>query len=272
MKFTTERIVPHMPECQPALRTHLARYRFVEPFVQGAVVLDIGCGCGYGSYHLALAGAERVLGIDLSPEAITYARSHYAVANLDFFVADVTALAFLDETFDTVVGLEVLEHVDGQRRLIAETHRVLKRGGRIVISTPNGDLFSPKGAPLNPWHVREFSRDEFVDALASYFQDIRLWGQTVKTPAALSFTRLHLRMQRHIATRDSLFVRAIELGYGQARKALMALTRLLVKATKNDQVVFAEAGDLPARSVWYFVGVGCKGSSLDVGQNQLPAL
>jgi 2-polyprenyl-3-methyl-5-hydroxy-6-metoxy-1,4-benzoquinol methylase len=261
-----------MPECQPALRTHLARYRFVESFVQDAVVLDAGCGCGYGSHHLALAGAERVLGIDLSPEAVEYARSHYAAANLDFIVADVTALALLDETFDAVIGLEVLEHVDEQRRLIAEAHRVLKHGGHIVVSTPNGDLFSPKGAPLNPWHVREFSRDEFVDALASYFQDIRLWGQTVKAPGALALTRLHLRMQRYIATRESLFIRAIELGYGQARKALMALTRLVVKAVKNDQVVFAKAGDLPTRSVWYFVGVGCKGSSLDVGQNQLPAL
>jgi SAM-dependent methyltransferase len=268
VKFTTERIIPDRAECQPTLRTHMARYRFAGPYVQGAVVLDAGCGCGYGSHHLATAGAEQVVGVDVSPEAIEYARSHYDVRNLDFRVADVTALAFSDEAFDVVVCLEVFEHVADQQRLLAEVHRVLKPGGRFVVSTPNGQLFSPRGEPLNPWHVREFSRDEFEAELLSYFQDVQLWGQTVRTPGTLQFTLLHLRMQRYLATHNSWLSRALETGYRWVREACMAPARLAVSVVENDPVVIAEADDLPLQRTWYFIAVGCKVLTSDDGRNR----
>ena len=173
MRFTTERLIPDRPELQPMLISHMARYRFAEPLVRDAVVLDAGCGCGYGSYHLATSGAKRVIGVDIAADAIEYARSHYSAENLEFAVTDVTALALPSETLDAVVCLEVFEHLADGERLLAECRRVLKPSGRIIVSTPNKQVFSPgRSEPVNPWHVREYSRDEFVDILGSHFENV----------------------------------------------------------------------------------------------------
>jgi len=263
MKFTTERIIPDRLECGPTLQTHMARYRFVESFVQDAVALDAGCGCGYGTHHLAKSGARNVTGIDVSPQAIEYARQHYSAANLRYRVMDVAALSFPDETFDAAVCLEVFEHVPDYRQLLAEIRRVLKPNGRIVVSTPNGRIFSPKGRPINPWHVHEFSRIEFQKVMAPYFREVQLWGQTIKSPIALPATIFHLRMQRYISTRDSWASRLVEIGYRGVRKAAMLPARFAVTAMSRNPNRILKAEEIPDRRTWYFIAVGRKRLDVD---------
>jgi len=258
MKFTTERIIPDQAECGPMLTTHLARYRLAEPLVQNKVVLDAGCGCGYGTNYLAASGAKRAIGVDISPEAIEYARQHYCAANLAYERMDVTALDFPDETFDAVVCLEIFEHLANQRRLLAEVQRVLRPSGRVIVSTPNGRIFSPRGRPINPWHTREFSRDEFEELLGSYFGELELWGQTVKKFVALPTTLFHLRVQRYITTRDSWLSRLTEIGYGAVRRAAMSLARMALGIANDDATLIARADELPDHRTWYFIAVGRK--------------
>jgi SAM-dependent methyltransferase len=240
------------------LQTHLARYRLAEPLVQGAMVLDAGCGCGYGTHHLVTNGAKGAVGIDLSPEAIDYARQHYVAPGLSYQVMDVTSLEFPDETFDAAVCLEVFEHVPDHQGMLREVWRVLKPDGHIVISTPNGRVFSPKGRPINPWHVREFSREEFVDALSPHFRDLEIWGQTVKAPGTLLATLLHLRMQRYITEHDSRSSRIIESVYGWTLKAAMASSRWALGAMKEDPNVIRHADGIPDQRTWYFIATGRK--------------
>ena len=240
------------------LQTHLARYRLAEPFVQDAVVLDAGCGCGYGTHYLATCGPKQAIGIDLAPEAIEYARRHWTAPNLHYQTMDATALDFPDEAFDTVVCLEVFEHVPDHWELLDEVRRVLKPGGRVVVSTPNGRIFSPGGEPINPCHVREFSRDEFEAMLSPYFRDLRLWGQTVRTPIALLATLFHLRVQRTIAVHDSWLSRFLEAAYGKALKAAMLLSLGTLRAIKESPHVIARADEIPDRRTWYFIAVGRK--------------
>lgn len=258
MKFETERIIPDRPECQPTLQVHMARYRFAEPFVRGAAALDAGCGCGYGTHHLATSGAMRVTGIDVAAEAIDYARQHYSAANLDYRTMDATALDFPAETFDAVVCLEVFEHVPDQHALLAEARRVLKPGGKIIVSTPNGRIFSPKGNPINPWHVREFSREEFRRVLSRYFQELEIWEQTVKSSIALPFTLFHLRMQRYITTSQSRLSRLVEVGYERVRKTAMLLTRCAIRTQAGETNAILKSNTLPDSRAWYFVAVGYK--------------
>ena len=258
MKFETERLIPDRPECQPMLQAHLARYRLAAPFVQDAVVLDAGCGCGYGTHYLAMNGTKQAVGIDISPEAIEYARQHYAVPNLNYKVMDVTSVDFPDETFDVTVCLEVFEHVPDHKKLLTEAWRVLKPGGHIIVSTPNGEIFSPNGKPINPWHVREFSGDEFEDALAPHFQDLQFWAQTVKTPGSLQATLLHLRIQRYITTHESPFSRFLEIVYGGILKATMRLSYLALGTMKESPNVIAKADELPGGLAWYFIAIGRK--------------
>ena len=168
-----ERIVPD--ETEPGIvALHLKRYEFALPYCRGATVLDAGCGVGYGTAHVAQL-AQRVVGVDVSDEAIAYAREHYAAPNVEFLVADVLELPFDPRSFDTVCSFEIVEHVPDAERFVAELARVLKPGGRLVLSTPRAE--DPTVRPDNPFHEREFDADELRRLLTSSFSSVVLFGQ-----------------------------------------------------------------------------------------------
>jgi 2-polyprenyl-3-methyl-5-hydroxy-6-metoxy-1,4-benzoquinol methylase len=101
-------------------------------------ILEVGCGAGDFSLHLAALGAQ-VTGTDFSPKAIEIAVSKGAVqaSAARFQVADAQALPFLDQTFDLVLSCECLEHVPEPAKALAEMFRVLKPGGRLILTTEN---------------------------------------------------------------------------------------------------------------------------------------
>ena len=81
-----ERIVPD--ETEPGIvALHLKRYEFARPYCVGKHVLDAGCGVGYGSAFLSEA-ARSVVGVDVSADAIEYARARYGGRNVEFAVGD----------------------------------------------------------------------------------------------------------------------------------------------------------------------------------------
>src|SRR4029453_6994984 len=103
-------------------------------------VLDAACGVGYGSYILANSGAHWVTGIDVSEDAISYAKKHYAQSNVTFKKCDAEQLSLLGEVFDIVISFETIEHLNQPRKFIQEVHRSLKRGGLFICSTPNKEF------------------------------------------------------------------------------------------------------------------------------------
>lgn len=168
-----ERIVPG--EAEPGVdAVHLKRYAFAAPLCAGRRVLDAGCGVGYGAARLA-ARAANVVGVDVSAQAIAYARGHYGAPNLSFEEMDVGALAFGDASFDVVCSFETIEHVDDADRVLAEFARVLADDGVLVISTPRVERTTT--APANPYHRVEFSRADFEALLRRHFQSVELYGQ-----------------------------------------------------------------------------------------------
>ncbi len=118
-----------------------ARMRYFERFVgtwQGRDVLDLGCGGGFMSEALAKCGA-RVVGVDPSAEAIAAAREHAARGELtiDYRVGVGETLDAADSTFDAVVCVDVLEHVDDLQAVLDTVGRVLKPGGWFCFDTIN---------------------------------------------------------------------------------------------------------------------------------------
>lgn len=106
--------------------------------IDGARVLDYGCGHGMASVVLARSGA-RVTGFDLSAGYVAEARRR-AVANevvADFVQADAEDLPFANGSFDAVWGCAILHHLD-LRRAGAELRRVLRPGGVAVFCEPWG--------------------------------------------------------------------------------------------------------------------------------------
>jgi 2-polyprenyl-3-methyl-5-hydroxy-6-metoxy-1,4-benzoquinol methylase len=99
-------------------------------------VLAKKCGRGDFSRYLADAGAT-VVAADLSPVAVAIARRRLVGTDATAVVADVENIPFDEEAFDMVVSLETLEHVPDPARALGELVRVTRRGGRLIVTTPN---------------------------------------------------------------------------------------------------------------------------------------
>lgn len=104
----------------------------------GGDVLDVGCGDGRGTKDLAdlLGDSFRCRGVDFSERAIAFAR--LMAPDLSFDVQDGEELGFPDGSFDLVVAREVIEHVPEEdvAGFVEELRRVLRPGGRLVVTTP----------------------------------------------------------------------------------------------------------------------------------------
>ncbi len=168
-----ERIVPNETS-GGALATHLKRYEFVKQFCKDKLVLDAACGAGYGSNYLA-DSAKVVVGLDISREAIAYAKKYYQRKNTHFETADIHNLNFPGGYFDTVCSFETLEHLDEPLKFIFEIKRVLKENGVFIISTPYAKKTSY--TPKNPFHKAEFSPGDLEYLLGKYFKKVEIYGQ-----------------------------------------------------------------------------------------------
>ncbi len=155
---------------------HLHRYFLAREAARGLDVLDVASGEGYGSAFLAQT-ARSVVGVDLDPASVAHANKSYRRDNLRFTTGDARRLPLPDAAFDLVVSFETLEHMREHDTFLAEVRRVLRPGGRLLLSTPERDTYSPSGAPANPFHVRELARAEFSGLLRRHFAHVELLGQ-----------------------------------------------------------------------------------------------
>jgi SAM-dependent methyltransferase len=174
LPLTGERTVPDVACENYWFRRHEAVYLALAPRCQG-VVVDAGCGEGYGADLLA-STADRVLALDYDEPALRHIVGRYprvapARANL-------VALPVASGSADVVISLQVIEHLWEQERFVAECARVLRPGGAFLVSTPNRLTFSPgRGTPLNPFHSREFAPAELADLLrGNGFDEVEMLG------------------------------------------------------------------------------------------------
>ena len=102
-------------------------------------VLDYGCGRGWLTVRLAENGARTVTGIDVSAVQIEHARLRAAERDVQervsFLVADANATPFPDDSFDLIVGVAILHHLDMERSLV-EVKRLLRPGGEAIFMEP----------------------------------------------------------------------------------------------------------------------------------------
>jgi len=176
-EFTGERVVPGQVD-DNLWNEHFARYAFATRLCRGRRVLDLGCGTGYGSEEMAgLAG--RLTSIDISPDAVSTARSFSKRRNIDFAAADAGRLPFRNASFDLVVAFEVIEHLADWPKMLSEVRRVLSSGGQFIVSTPNKLYYAESRADSgpNPYHEHEFEYEEFRHALETEFSHVALFLQ-----------------------------------------------------------------------------------------------
>ena len=169
-----ERMIPSRHKNQNKYGAHLARYQASLVFTKGKTVLDIACGTGYGSKLMA-SQAKKVYGVDLSVDAIEYAKKNYSASNVEYKIGDCTDIPLGDNEVDVVVSYETIEHIDDYRKFMREIKRVLKSSGTLLISTPN----KIESGGDNPFHFHEFTFDEFKKILSEYFDYHKNYFQTL---------------------------------------------------------------------------------------------
>jgi predicted SAM-dependent methyltransferase len=160
---------------------HRARYYWaLQHLPAGAAVLDAACGCGYGS-HILAEGGLRVLGVDVSEDAIGFARHYHYHDRLSFEVgaidnrASIRRIATDFSPLDAVVSLETIEHLEHPEEFLRTAFDLLVSGGSLFCSTPNAEVMSIADAPF---HRRHFTLDEMLALLADVgFRSVQWYGQ-----------------------------------------------------------------------------------------------
>ena len=133
----------------------------------GGDVLEIGTGAGYGIEVVAPC-ARRFVTVDkfAAPQELL------RLPNVEFHRAEVPPLAFADDSFDFVISFQVIEHIKRDTELVREVKRVLRPGGKFIVTTPN----APMSLTRNPWHVREYTAAELRSLLESEFSTVEALG------------------------------------------------------------------------------------------------
>jgi SAM-dependent methyltransferase len=171
LALTGERTLPDVAEENYWFRRHLAVYEWIAERIRGAAVADLACGEGYGSNVLADRAAE-VVGVDANPEAHEHARLRYRRSNLRF---ERTLVESFDERCDAIVFLQTIEHIERPGDLLAHFSELAPVS---YVSTPNRLTLAPEGAEKseNPWHLREYTADEYRELVAPHFESVELYG------------------------------------------------------------------------------------------------
>jgi len=164
LPLTGERTLPGIPAENYWYRRHEAAYAALLPFCRGGVVLEAGCGEGYGANRIA-GTARLVLGVDY--DAATVAHARLAYPRLPVVRGNLAALPVADGAVEVVAGLQVIEHLWDQPGFLRECARVLRPAVTLLLTTPNRLTFSPGNDALNPFHTRELSPAELTDLLAA---------------------------------------------------------------------------------------------------------
>lgn len=122
--------------------TFRSRYRYVGLQLQqltSSVEKAINVGCGEGDYDFMIAQhAKEVVSCDINQSDLDFAREFNSdVSNLNYQIQDAQNLTYEDNSFQLLVCLEVIEHVEDSTQMVKEWARVLESGGTAIITFPS---------------------------------------------------------------------------------------------------------------------------------------
>jgi len=165
---TAERVSHHEPSDNVNYQRHLIAYKEAEKIISGEV-LEIGCGEGYG---MALLGpkADTYKAVDKFRPKVKASEVGPAVSFEQMSLPPLKGMNAL--SYDQIFSFQVIEHIEDDELFVAEMHRVLKKGGSTVITTPNIKMSLTR----NPWHVREYTVSSLKALMSKYFSKVEMFG------------------------------------------------------------------------------------------------
>ena len=166
---TAERSSHLDPSENVIFQRHMIAYKEASKLISGTV-LEIGCGEGYGISEL-VKFSEKYIGVDKFDTSI----SEEIKKNNDivFHKMEIPPLLNIEaNSIDFVVTFQVIEHIQDDHYFLKEIFRVLKPGGKLLLTTPNKLMSLSR----NPWHIREYTPFEMNDILSKYFAKTQVNG------------------------------------------------------------------------------------------------
>lgn len=169
--YTTEIASDVITSDNPIHQRLRKAYYLSQEYISGNV-LEIGCGEGRG-VELIAPKAESFTGVDKIAQVIENLKRKHPEG--DFIQMVIPPFAELkDNTYDVVVSFQVIEHIKKDLEYLKEIHRVLKPGGKALITTPNIKMSLSR----NPWHIREYTADELTKLAQKVFPKVEMLGIT----------------------------------------------------------------------------------------------
>ena len=166
---TAERSSHLDPSENVIFQRHLIAYKEAAKLVSGTI-LEIGSGEGYGVTELA-PKSTKYIAVDKYDSPISEKVKDNN--NIEFKQMNVPPLKGIEEnSIDYVVTFQVIEHIEDDKLFLKEINRVLKPGGKMLLTTPNILMSLTR----NPWHIREYSPDKMQELIKSFFKNFELRG------------------------------------------------------------------------------------------------
>ena len=167
--YTTEITSDKIVSDNPLHHRLLSAYVFAEKYINGDV-LELGCGEGRG-IDIILKKSKSFTAIDKISEVTERLSIKYPKEN--FISSSFPPLINIeDNSFDTIVTFQVIEHINNDNLFVEEIYRILRPGGKALISTPNIEMTLTR----NPWHIREYTSRQLQDLTSKFFNKITMKG------------------------------------------------------------------------------------------------
>ncbi|HAI74675.1 MAG TPA: SAM-dependent methyltransferase [Microscillaceae bacterium] len=169
MYNTTEITSSEISSDNPIHQRLVKAYIEARQFVDGSV-LEIGCGIGRGLQWF-LDRCKKYTAIDKNKKLIQQLEQLYP-QHL-FIAMNIPPMSDIpDESFDTILSFQVIEHIHQDELFMSEIYRILKPGGKVILTTPNIRFSLTR----NPWHVREYSAGKFEKLFSKFFEQVEMYG------------------------------------------------------------------------------------------------
>ena len=169
--YTTEITSDQIRSDNPIHQRLFKAYILARDYVYGDV-LEVGCGEGRG-IGLLMQRAKSFTAVDKIKDLIDGLKTRFPAGR--FLSMNIPPLQELeDNSYDSIVSFQVIEHIQDDVLFLQEIHRVLKPGGLALLTTPNRSMSLSR----NPWHIREYLPGELKKIAEDIFQDVQMKGIT----------------------------------------------------------------------------------------------
>lgn len=126
-------------------------------------------------------------------------------SNIDgLVIQDMTKSDLVNDSYDAVVCIEVIEHVEADEKFVENISKVIRKGGWAYFTTPNGDFIKNEGPDKNPDHIRHYTKAELQGLLEKYFDSVDV-HYAVKTGKYRVQSLKSYSLKRPLQTIQSIF-------------------------------------------------------------------